>query len=337
MIHKAISCWLKMPVTLGVVAGFLVINSVSARGEPVNVIFDTDMSGDCDDVAALVVLNNAADAGEVKILACLANAHDQDKASAATIDVINTFYGRPNTPIGTYHGPKFGPGKSPYTAALRDEFPHTALPDDQMPGAVDIYRKTLAAQPDHSVTVLSVGFLCNLAELLQSPPDKISPLNGVELVRNKVKQLVLMGGHFPGGTNDFECNFSNSDAGPFTQYTVENWPTPILFCGYEIGCPITTGRVYKDAPPSPARRAYELFTHFNGRPSWDPTAALAAVRDPRLYWTIQTNGYCRVSSNGTSVWTQTPNRGHSYLAVKIPPGEVGKVLDNILLVPQKKK
>ena len=33
-----------------------------------------------------------------------------------------------------------------------------------------------------------VGFMNNLAELLSSPPDEISELNGVELVRKKVIQ-----------------------------------------------------------------------------------------------------------------------------------------------------
>ena len=36
-----------------------------------------------------------------------------------------------------------------------------------------------------------VGFMNNLAELLSSPPDEISELNGVELIRKKVIQYQL--------------------------------------------------------------------------------------------------------------------------------------------------
>lgn len=36
-----------------------------------------------------------------------------------------------------------------------------------------------------------VGFMNNLAELLNSPPDEISELNGVELIRKKVIQYQL--------------------------------------------------------------------------------------------------------------------------------------------------
>ncbi len=90
--------------------------------------------------------------------------------------------------------------------------PHRA-PDDQEPKAVDVYRQTLAAAPDQSVTIISVGFLVNLADLLQSPADSFSPLTGVELVRKKVKELVVMGGHFPRG-DGAEYNFGAFGAGP---------------------------------------------------------------------------------------------------------------------------
>ena len=45
------------------------------------------------------------------------------------------------------------------------------------------YRQLLAAQPDHSVSIVSIGFVTCLAQLLQSEPDSYSSLNGVELVR----------------------------------------------------------------------------------------------------------------------------------------------------------
>jgi hypothetical protein len=302
---------------------------------PVKVVLDTDMSGDCDDVGALAVLHQLANAGEAEILACVVDGHDEDKAVAAAVDATNTYYGRPQIPVGTYQGPKHTATKSAYTSALRDEFPHAARPDDQMPKALDVYRKALANVSDHSVTIISIGFLVNLAELLQSSADQFSPLSGIELVRTKVKELVVMGGHFPKG-DGAEYNFGHSDGGPFTRYAIENWPTPILFSGWELGESIITGKTLKDAPPSPLRRAYELYTKFAGRQSWDLVTVLAAVRDPNLYWTIQSNGYCHVNPDGTNEWTPTPNRGHSYLVAKAPPADVGKILDDLLLLPPKK-
>jgi purine nucleosidase len=294
---------------------------------PVKIIFDTDMCGDFDDVGALAVLNALADQGKDEILACVANGHDKDKATAASISAINTYYGRPNIPIGTYQGPGYPPYPSHYTAKLRDEFPQSAKPDDQEPTSLDIYRRTLAAAPNHSVVIVSTGLLINLRNLLESKPDASSPLSGIDLVKLKVKKLVVMGGQYPQGS---ESNFISTGAGPDTQYAVEHWPTPILFSGFEIGLPMITGKVLVHTPvTNPVRRAYDP----NGRPSWDLTAALAAVEDPTLYWTVSPEGYCEVRSNGSDQWHETPNRHHTYLIAKMPPAEVGKVLDDLLALP----
>lgn len=327
-----------MKASLIVFAGLLLFTGAlyADSAEPVTIIFDTDMSGDCDDVGALAVLNKLADAGKAELLACVANGHDQDKAIAASISAINTYYGRPNIPIGTYQGPGHPPTRSPYTAKLRDEFPHSALPDDQEPRAVDVYRKALAAAPDGSVVVVSVGFLCNLRDLLESKPDAINPLDGIDLVRRKAKRLVVMGGGFPQSGGEY--NFGAGGGGPDTQYTVEHWPTPILFSGFEIGGQIVTGKRLIDAPHNdPVRRAYELYTHFNGRQSWDLTAAFAAAGgDIAHYWNVSSDGYCQVTPSGADQWHPTPNRGHSYLIAKLPPSEVGKALDDLLALPPAK-
>ena len=48
-----------------------------------------------------------------------------------------------------------------------------------------VYRKALAAAPASSVWISSIGFTTNIEALLKSSPDKISPLNGTELVAAK--------------------------------------------------------------------------------------------------------------------------------------------------------
>jgi hypothetical protein len=299
---------------------------------PVKIIFDTDMSGDCDDVGALAILHKLTDQGKAELMACVVNGHDQDKAVAATVSVINTYYGRSDVPIGTYQGAGYGATQSKYTAKLRDEFCHIAKPDDQEPKAVDIYRRALVDAPDESVVIVSVGFLINLRELLESTSDAISSLYGIDLVKQKVKKLVVMGGAFPQGGP--ECNFSSGGGAPDTRYVAEHWPTPILFTGFEIGQGIITGKGLATAPATnPVRRAYELFTSFHGRESWDLTAALAAVEDPTLYWKVSDDGYCEVFPDGKNQWHSTPHRGHAYLIENVSPVEIAQVLDDLLALP----
>lgn len=308
---------------------------------PPNIIFDTEMSSDCDSAGALAVLNHLADLGEAKILACVVDAVEPDHAVAASISAINTYYGRPDVPLGTYHGANVRPGRSLYTAKIRDEFPHSAKPDDQEPAALDVYRAALAGAPDGSVTVVSLGFLVNLHDLLDSKPDAASPLAGPELVRKKVKQLVVVGGFFPEDNTPTrttpEYNFGGaSPAGALdTQYVVEHWPTPILFSDFRLSQGTATGPCLQSVPTAdPVRRIYELFGALqNGRSSWCQTAVLAAVRDPEAYWEVKRDGYCKVAPNGQSHWTPEPHRGHSYLVTKVSPHDMEKIIGDMMAAP----
>ena len=313
------------------------ISSTCLADATPKIILDTDLGGDIDDVGAVSVLNKLADSGECEILAITGNVLDADKAFAAAIDGICTYYGRPHLPIGQYQGTAYGStkNKSLYTVGLRDKFPHTAKPDDQMPSSLDVYRKTLQAAPDGSVKIVSIGFLINLEDLLKSAPDANSPLSGVDLVKKKVKQLVVMGGKYP-ASEQGEWNFAGDNSGPHTEYVVSHWPTPILFSGFEIGNEIITMKNPGVAVPrnSPVYCAYDLYNHFAGRPSWDLTAVLAAVRDPHLYWDVKDNGCNRIElRTGNNVWTPSPQIGHSYLVKKVPPADVAAFLDSVMAAP----
>jgi purine nucleosidase len=327
-------------IVLLLAAGACPLWADGAPGEkpaPVKIIFDTDMSSDCDDCGALAVLNKLADQGEAEILACVANSRERQRAVAASISAINTYYGRRDIPIGTYQGADAAKVGSSYATELRDKFPHHALPDDQEPTALSVERTALISAPDASVTIVSVGFFANLRELLQSLPDAASPLSGMDLVRAKVKELVVMGGQFP-KSNPVHGEYNFSASIPLdTQYVVGNWPTPILFSGYEIGAPIISGKALAGTPmTNPVRRAYELSQHNclqTGRSSWDLTAVLAAVRDPHLYWDVSPSGACDVSISGTDEWKPQPDRGRSYLIKKVPPQEIGVVLDGLMALP----
>ena len=68
--------------------------------EPLAVLFDTDIDGDNDDVAAAAILHALADAGRVRVLAMGVVSRCAD--SPACLDAINTYYGRGDIPIGVY-------------------------------------------------------------------------------------------------------------------------------------------------------------------------------------------------------------------------------------------
>jgi pyrimidine-specific ribonucleoside hydrolase len=165
---------------------------------PVPVIFDTDIGPDYDDVGAIAMLHALADSGQATILATVASSKYANVAPV--LSVYNTYFGRPDIPIGVPKGNAVTDRDfQGWSDTVVARYPHKVKSNAEVPESVEIYRQVLAKQPDQSVTIVTVGFLTNLANLLESKPDKYSRLSGKELVSKKVKRLVSMAGKFPEG------------------------------------------------------------------------------------------------------------------------------------------
>lgn len=192
---------------------------VAFGSAPTKVILDSDASSDWDDVGDIATLNSLADVGEIEILATMASS--QNGATALFMNAINTWYGRPNVPVG--RRPDIG-GVGGYPAEIANQYPHPlyANPTDP-PLAVNLYRQILAAQPDNSVVIVTTGYLNNLQALLQSGPDQYSSLSGPALFAKKIKYWVCTGGDFPAG-GEFNLTVEPAAA----QYVVNNWPARVV-------------------------------------------------------------------------------------------------------------
>jgi len=295
---------------------------------PVKLILDTDMSGDCDDVGALALLHALADRGECELLATITNRADLTNTSAAATDAINTWYGRPDIPIGTDKiGPTALQRTSAYTIALRDGFPNDIGPDDKAPDALDVYRRVLSDQPNHSVTICSVGAFSNLAELCRRTP---------ELVRTKVKRLVVMGGAFPKSDKP-ETNVATHPTG--AQMVADQWPGEIVWHGFEVGNVLITGAQLKQTPGNnPVRKAYELRPYAGrkaieqGQPSYDQAAALFAVRgaEPE-YWKSVGGGHVQVDANGQTTWQADSGGRHAFVILVGTPERLAAVVESLMI------
>jgi hypothetical protein len=303
---------------------FISIRSIHAQ---VKVIFDTDIGPDWDDVGAAATLHGLTNKGEAEILGMMVSSGGHSATwGPPCLDAFNTYYGRPDIPIGVAQdGPSFG---SSYNQQIAEEFPQD-LGTTNAWDAVELYRKILSEQPDSSVVIITTGFTTNIEDLLKSESDSYSELNGIDLVVKKVKRWVSMGGGYPSSGGEF--NF-NQDA-TATIYAVENWPKPVLFSGFEIGVSIYTGaKLALTSESNPVRRAYELAGGYVGSThnSWDQTAVLAAIRDPLLYWDLETTGYCHVFANGSNEWRSSPDKDHSYLISRVSDSELVEILDNLM-------
>lgn len=316
--------WIVAILFLSVIA----VKPLPAADAAVRLILDTDMSGDCDDAGALALLHALADRGECELLATVNNRKDLTGASAAATDAINTFYGRPNLPIGTdKRGPTALQRTSAFTRALRDEFPNNIGPDEHAPDALEVYRRVLTAQPDAGVVICSVGALSNLAELWRNAPN---------LVRKKVRLLVVMAGQFPKSERP-ETNIATHREA--AQMLAAEWPGQIVWHGWEVGNALFTGEGLKKVPKrNPVRRAYELKPFGKrpaidgGQPSWDQGAALFAVRgtQPDL-WEVVHGGRVRVDDRGNTTWAPEPNGNHSYVKIQGEPKKLAAVIEALMI------
>jgi hypothetical protein len=310
------------------VALLVTCGTSQAARPPVNVIFDTDVDHDCDDIGALYILHGAVDRGEARLLATIGCTSSD--AIAPCLDAINTWFGRPETPVGTLKDAGFLDHKG-FGAEIAKRYPRKFASGRDYPDAVGLYRRTLAAQPDGSVVVLAVGPLRNLANLLRSPPDDTSPLDGGALVARKVKRLDVMGGNYPPSrANEAEWNFKQDPAS--AALVCSTWPTPVLFNG-EGGSTNSGRRVTYEMPEhNPLTMAYRLYpgVGFAGdRLSWDSVSALVAVRGAGPWYEVVAGGTNVTDpATGVNVWKAGGGGRHSYLVLRGRKGEVERAIED---------
>ena len=300
------------------------------KRQPVPVIFDTDMGPDYDDVGAITILHALADSGQARILATIASTNYPKVA--AVLSVLNTYFGRPNLLIGAPKGKAITDKDTQHWSdTITARYPHAVQSNADVPDAVALYRQLLAKQPDRSVTIISVGFLTNLANLLASKSDQYSPLSGKELVARKVKQLVSMAGKFPSGK---EYNVYRDT--PASKSVFAGWPTPILLSGFEIGEAIHSGLpLTKNARirNSPVKDVFTISLpkakeDAGGRMSWDQTAVLVGIKGYAPYYMVKP-GRLTMNSDGSNGW-DAAGKGHQYLVVKMPVPQVEKVINDLM-------
>ena len=287
-------------------------------------IFDTDIGNDCDDVLAMGVIHALQSRGHCRLIAVtITKDHDQ---CAALTDAINTFYGRGDIPIGVCRS-GVTPQQSRFTGMVtdqdngRDRYPHNLRSGKDAPDAVAVLRKALAAEADGSVVIAQVGFSNNLANLLKSPSDDISPLSGLELAQQKVKLLSVMAGAFTAinGTEHLEYNVVEDIAS--AKILAAKWPTQIVYSGFEIGLAVpypasSIEQDYNYVPHHPLKVAYMLYEPPpHNRPTWDLTSVLYAVLPDRGFFGLSAPGTVTVDDRGATTHAITANGLHRYLTL----------------------
>lgn len=312
--------------------------TTSVADEPLTVIFETDLGNDIDDALALDLLYKYQDAGKIRLLAV--NLNKNGEAPAEFADILNTWYGYPDIPIGIIRDgaecetdAAVNYAKAVVDLKNADGKPLFARshPDYAgYPEAVTLYRKLLAAEPDTSVVIASVGFSTNLIRLLSTAADEYSPLTGAELVAKKVKLLVTMAGDFSGSGH---CEYNVIKDIPAAKVIFEKWPTPLVTSPFELGIQVkypatSIENDFSWAPQHPVVEAYKAYLPMPyDRPTWDPTAVLYAVEGGE-WFTVSPAGRIEVTDEGSTLFTEDPAGNRRYLAVT--PEQAGAILQHFV-------
>lgn len=293
------------------------------------VIYDTDIGSSADDLFALEMLYRYEDEGRCRLLGVMVDR--EGERNAAFADVMNTYFGHGDVPVGLVRDgikepkvwidyahvadTKDGVGQPMFGRSIAD---YSALPDGWR-----LYRRLLAAQPDHSVSIVSVGFVTCLAQLLQSAPDSYSSLSGVELVRQKVKCIYLQGGVF---SEAEEPDFNFAQGLTFAKTFFKKWPQEVdmVFSPMEAGRDVeyTPEQVIADVSwtdAHPIKQVYMQCDCNTGQRMWDVMPVVQAVEGDALFslsgrgtvtltdqaetiFTPSATGNCRYQLPGTKEW-----------------------------------
>ena len=299
-----------------------------SSGEIPHIILDADIGSSTDDLFALQNLYDCHKENKCNLIGVVVDRMGEN--NAAIVDVMNTYFGLGDTPIGLERNgaknPKVWIDYAELPADTNEDgtlmFKHSIDDYSKLLDGYKLYRKLLAGNPDHSVTIVSTGFVTSLAHLLKSEADEYSDLSGVELVKAKVKGLYIMGGDFG---ESVETDYNFRQALDFSIEFFKLWPTevPRVFSPGEVGDDIDypPEQVIEDISWTDVHPIKQVYMHNDcgtGQRMWDVLAVLNAVygdslfhisdkgrityADDRTYFTKDPEGNDRYQFKGDAKW-----------------------------------
>lgn len=298
----------------------LILSGASALASPRKVIFDTDMGNDVDDCIALEMLYRYQDQGDITLLGIVSSKREQQ--SVQLIDLLGNYACHPDIPLGitrTYpeENYRFWNGNFAYRILSGGKYAGMYCDAPPVPDGFRLMRRLLSENGGvKDITMIAVGFSTNLFRLIQSGPDDISPLSGMDLIRNNVEKLVMMAGNFHKEKPEYNVK---SDV-PAARAIFSDWPTPILFSDYEVGwkmrIPFRLVHEYF-GDNHPVTMAFEEYLPTTSMPTerclYGPSAVLFAIEPSEQYLSTSPSGKIELRDDAVTLFNADPS-GNRYYA-----------------------
>lgn len=289
-------------------------------------ILDTDIGLDCDDAGAMAILHGQAARCGVAIGAVVCSSPLPE--TTALIAYINRHYGAAEIPVGRPSAlpPDYGTGEGYARSILQTLAPQCL--GREYPAAVPVLRRTLCRCADGSAVYVAVGPQSNMAALLQSEGDEMSPLTGRELLRRKLKTTLVMAGRFVEALPEFNVAADAHAA----QTVADRWPGEMVYVPFELGEAVISGGQFAAAQgqTDPAAMAYCLSGNEAGRYSWDPITVLQALFPDNPWFGMGEPGRVTVADNGMTAFCADPTGNHRILGLAVSAAAAEQTLDYYL-------
>lgn len=298
-------------------------NLSKERSAPVKIIHGTDWWTDCDDIAALRLLCRAHKAGAIELKCVCANAVMDKTASSISAFIQNEGL---KIPVGIDRSFTDDGRRGKYQDVFA-EYPHYAKNGD-CEEAYRLYRRALA-ETQGKADITEVGFPQIIHQLLISQPDDISPLSGMELVKEKVNKIWMMAGRWD-IENGKEYNLYRYPAArKAAHYIFENSPVPVTCLGFEVGASVITGR---NQPEGDMLKAgFTAHGSGDGRSSWDPMLVLMAIiNDENAAGYDVVHGKASADPETGINNFKKGDGNHAYVVKKYEDGYYADIIDNLI-------
>ena len=280
-----------------------------------SVIFDTDMGPDCDDAGALDLLFKFAKKYDVKVLGaanCTSNPYGN-----GVIRAIAEYHGIEDIPVGQHRGYEVLKDGDKYNKNVTKKYFKYTNSAINAESALEFYKKNLSGAEKHSVTVITVGTLTNIAEILENEP---------KLFNEKVGTIVAMAGKFPSG-REFNIESDIQAAA----YVFENFKNVIVCSGFEVGEGVMTGFAEESESP-----VYDCYKEYIGgdapylRDSWDLTAVHYAFEGCGEFYSLSKPVKITVEKDGKINSAKDKYSKRFYIKRKAEKTMIAEYLNKIL-------
>ena len=276
-----------------------------------SVIWDTDFSGDADDLGAGAVLHSIAELFGTEILGMIYTANCFRGPSV--LDALNLWrqqgkeavniqpMGFTGNDLGECGGTVPGDYVNPIFQDPNTYPRHIRV--GNLPTGATKYRQLLSNADDNSVTIVITGWPTSFANLLTSSGDGIDSRNGVTLVKDKVKVVYQMGGR-DADTNNPQTENNVSVRPGDTQTMINKCPVPLVFNPFEIGINTTTPTTGNSRPSDHiVAFGYSGTNQLGGKASFDQATMIQALLGSLGFFSIK-RGEVSLDSNNKLIFTQ---------------------------------